>query len=188
MVAHEDKFKGVKLGIFDDSNELTKCIKKHINVNWDDVVFFCVGSDRSTGDSLAPLVGTYLEEQGYTNVIGNIDNPVHAINLDERIKEIPEGKIVVALDASLGKLNNVGKITFTKGAIKPGAGLDKELTPVGDYGITGVVNVSGFMEFFVLQSTKLSLVMRLAKNITNSLVEAFPLQINKSNEVNLKVI
>ena len=41
---------------------------------------------------------------------------------------------------------------------KPGAGVNKDLPPVGDLYITGVVNVGGFMDYLVLQNTRLYLI------------------------------
>ena len=58
------------------------------------------------------------------------------------------------------------------GPVKPGAGVNKELPAVGDIHITGIVNVSGFMEYFVLQNTRLHLVMKMAKTIANGIHDA----------------
>jgi hypothetical protein len=41
-----------------------------------DLMFLCIGTDRSTGDSLGPLVGTMLEEAGYPHVIGTLQYPL----------------------------------------------------------------------------------------------------------------
>lgn len=134
--------------------------------------FACIGTDRSTGDSLGPLVGTRLEALGYP-VTGTLDEPLHAMNLDERLAEIPEGAYVVAVDACLGQVSSVGNINHMKGPIKPGAGVNKDLTPVGDYHYKGIVNVGGFMEYFVLQNTRLSLVMKMADEIVGMIQEKF---------------
>ena len=40
--------------------------------------------------------------------------------------------------------------------------MNKKLPAVGDLHIHGIVNLNGFMEFFVLQNTRLSLVMKMA--------------------------
>lgn len=137
-------------------------------------VFFCVGTDRSTGDALGPIVGTFLEEAGY-RVIGTLDNPVHAENITERINEIPPESVVIGIDACLGMLSSIGKIRVDSGPVKPGAGVGKTLPPVGDYHIIGVVNVAGFMEYFVLQNTRLSLVIGMAKKIVSAIQTAIPL-------------
>ena len=149
------------------------------NIQNDDVIYLCIGTDRSTGDSLAPLVGTYLKGLGYTNVYGSLDEPVHAQNLQETINSLPQNKSIIAIDAGLGSISSVGTTQVIKGSIKPGAGVNKIFPSYGDYSIMGIVNVGGFMEYFVLQSTRLSLVMKMAKDITSAIVERFPLEYKK---------
>ncbi|WP_345613734.1 spore protease YyaC, partial [Pseudonocardia adelaidensis] len=70
---------------------------------------------------------------------------------------------IIAVDASLGKTESVGNIIGDTGSLRPGAALNKDLPEIGDIHITGVVNISGFMEYAVLQSTRLSLVVEMAK-------------------------
>jgi len=150
-----------------------------------DVVFVCIGTDRSTGDSLGPLVGTYLQKLGYTNVIGTLDEPVNAVNLTERLKVIDGTKKVIAIDACLGQQTSVGRFQVAAGPLKPGAGVNKELPAVGDYHIKGIVNVGGFMEYFVLQNTRLFLVIKMARAITDSIVSTFSiplLEVAAANE------
>jgi len=48
----------------------------------------------------------------------------------------------------------------------PGTGVNKTLPPVGDLQVLGVVNVGGFMEYFVLQNTRLSAVMRMVEVVS----------------------
>ena len=141
----------------------------------------CIGTDRSTGDSLGPLVGMYLEGMGYKNVYGTIDNPVHAMNLQETVYKLPKNKKVIAIDACLGRVMNVGTTQVIKGSITPGAGVNKKLLKCGDYSISSIVNTAGFLEYMVLQNTRLSLVMKLAKDITSALIERFPLEYEKEN-------
>ena len=57
------------------------------------------------------------------------------------------------------------------GPSKPGAAMNKKLPAVGDLHIHGIVNLNGFMEFFVLQNTRLSLVMKMADVIAQSIKE-----------------
>ncbi|WP_027408134.1 spore protease YyaC [Anoxybacillus tepidamans] len=141
------------------------------------VAIVCIGTDRSTGDALGPLVGTMLKEKNlsYFQVYGTLEEPIHAVNLEEKVAEIRslhKNSSMVAIDACLGRLKSVGAITIAEGPVRPGAGVNKQLPPVGDFHITGVVNVSGFMEFFVLQNTRLHLVMSMAKTIANGIYEA----------------
>lgn len=141
------------------------------------LIIVCIGTDRSTGDSLGPLTGTFLQEKGPSifTVYGTLDEPVHAVNLEEKIKmiyEVHDNPFVIAIDACLGKLKSVGMIQIIDGPIKPGAGVKKELPYVGDMHITGIVNVSGFMEFFVLQNTRLNLVVKMARTIAGGIYRA----------------
>jgi putative sporulation protein YyaC len=176
MAGNENVFKGITLGKFKDHESLTDSLNKHIKT--DDVYFFCVGTDRSSGDSFAPFVGTYLTELGYKNVLGTIDEPVHGQNLDEMIKLIPEGKLVIAIDACLGQKHNIGKLILKSGSLYAGAGVDKDLTPVGDFHIAGVVNVDAndkMINYQLLAGTRLSEVIKMAKTCTVAIEKAFPL-------------
>ncbi|TLS48879.1 spore protease YyaC [Paenibacillus antri] len=136
------------------------------------IVVVCVGTDRSTGDALGPLVGSSLHKHSNIPVYGTLDEPVHAVNLTDRLEEIQRSHrnpFIVAIDACLGQLSSVGCIQAGDGPVKPGAGVNKELPPVGDYHVTGIVNVGGFMEYFVLQNTRLSLVVNMADVISESI-------------------
>lgn len=136
-------------------------------------VLVCIGTDRSTGDSLGPLVGSKLKEMDhqYFDVFGTLSKPVHASNLAEHLNVIENigDPFVIAIDACLGNAENVGFINLGEGALKPGAGVNKSLPQVGNLHITGVVNVGGFMEYFVLQNTRLNLVMEMAKIISEGI-------------------
>lgn len=138
------------------------------------VVFMCIGTDRSTGDSLGPLVGSRLLQHraDRVHIYGTLDKPVHAANLAETLDEVtvkhPQS-VVIAIDACLGKSEHVGHIGVRGGPLLPGRGVNKRLPPVGHIHIIGIVNVGGFMEYFVLQNTRLHLVMRMADAIANAL-------------------
>ncbi|HKM17384.1 MAG: spore protease YyaC [Firmicutes bacterium] len=139
------------------------------------LVVVCVGTDRSTGDSLGPLIGTGLLKHLPPNitVYGCLDEPVHALNLENfvtKIKSKHQDSLVLAIDACLGKSENVGYISLKTGPLKPGTGVNKALPEIGDFHIIGVVNVGGMMEYFVLQNTRLSLVIRMSEIIIKGLL------------------
>ncbi|MCL1632201.1 spore protease YyaC [Sporolactobacillus sp. CPB3-1] len=134
------------------------------------IVVVCIGTDRSTGDALGPLVGSDLEQRHLPNtyIYGTLEKPVHAVNLQETMALINvsyKNPFVIGIDACLGKQQNIGNIVVSEGPVFPGAGVKKQLLPVGDMNITGVVNISGFMEYSVLQNTRLHLVMSLSQVI-----------------------
>ncbi|GGB42988.1 spore protease YyaC [Lentibacillus populi] len=133
-------------------------------------VVVCIGTDRSTGDALGPLIGTFFTElkPKHMSVYGTLNEPVHATNLAsyvQLIKRKHHKPFIIAVDACLGKSNSVGSLITGIGSIKPGAALNKPLPPIGDIHITGVVNISGFMEYSILQNTRLSIVVEMAKKI-----------------------
>lgn len=137
----------------------------------EEVTFFCVGTDRVTGDSFGPIVGSKLHDLGY-NVIGKLDSPVHALNLADRIEEIPPGNLVIAVDACLGKNSSVGDVRMEHRPLEPGAGVYRELPKVGQYRLVGIVNVGGFMEYVVLHATPLERVLSMADRAVNAILEA----------------
>lgn len=139
-----------------------------------EIIIVCVGTDRSTGDSLGPLVGSKLHKINFAgfHLYGTLDEPIHAMNLNKTMTQINNqfaNPFIIAIDACLGQLSNVGCIQVGTGPVKPGAGVNKDLPPVGNIHVTGIVNVGGFMEYFVLQNTRLSLVMNMAEVIANSI-------------------
>lgn len=138
------------------------------------IIFFCIGTDRSTGDALGPLIGYKLRYFSKNNfyIYGTLENPIHAKNMDHILNEINskfQNPYIIAIDSCLGSINNIGKIFIQKKALIPGLALNKHLSPVGEMSITGIVNVSGNFEFLVLQNTRLNTVMNLADSISKGI-------------------
>ncbi|MBB6454434.1 putative sporulation protein YyaC [Salirhabdus euzebyi] len=139
-----------------------------------EIIIVCIGTDRSTGDSLGPIVGSLLSEHHLPqfSIYGTLDSPVHAKNLEDRLEDIKQNHsnaFIIAIDACLGKQSSIGSIIAGVGSIKPGAAVQKQLPDVGDLYLSGVVNLSGYMEYFVLQNTRLSIVMNMAKQTSQAL-------------------
>lgn len=166
----------------------SKLSKKH------SVVILCIGSDRATGDCLGPIIGYKLEKQQYKNVhvYGTLARPVHAKNLTktmEMIYDTYKYPFIIAIDASLGKDKHVGYVTLGEGSLSPGIGVNKDLPIVGDIFITGIVNVSGYLNHMLLQTTRLDTVMQLADYICIGLryvmhkIGVTSLMMNKSKSI-----
>lgn len=143
------------------------------------VLLFCIGTDRSTGDSLGPLIGHKLKssgvEDGSVQIVGTLDCPVHAMNLEQAVfmvRRCYPDHVIVAVDASVGQSEHVGCITLGKGALRPGLGVSKQLQAVGDIFITGIVGGYGNYDPLMLQSVRLSVVMRMADYICASVRQA----------------
>ncbi|MDQ0151113.1 spore protease YyaC [Eubacterium multiforme] len=157
-------------------------------INYDrEIIFLCIGSDRSTGDALGPLVGNNLKsfKNKRIYIYGSLYNPIHSQNLNNTINKINNNfnnPYIVAIDASLGSLKNVGKIFIQNKPLKPGLALNKDLPPIGDLSITGIVNITTKnFEFVVLQNTRLYLVNSLAQNISNGISHAINKLISNTN-------
>ncbi|MFX0549870.1 spore protease YyaC [Hathewaya histolytica] len=138
------------------------------------IVIICIGTDRSTGDSLGPLVGEKLRFLSRKNIyiFGNLENPIHAKNIEQTLEEINSNlkdPYIIAIDACLGRLDNVGSIIVEDKPISPGAALNKNLPKVGNLSVTGIVNISGAFEFMVLQNTRLFTVVRLSEKISSGI-------------------
>ncbi len=138
-----------------------------------EIVYLCIGTDRATGDCLGPLVGTRLKALAASaNVYGTLEQPVHATNLDESLSKIAleyNNPLLIAIDACLGNADRIGYINVGRGSLKPGTALRKVLPEVGDFYISAVVNVGGFLEHMVLQNTRLHTVYRMADIIAKGL-------------------
>ena len=131
-----------------------------------EITFVCIGTDRLTGDSFGPFLGTFLQEAGISNVYGTLNNPVHAQNLEDTISKLNKNHFIVAVDACLGSIENIKKVKLFKGNLFPGTGVNKKLPPIGDIGISYIVNVGGGIEYLTLQNTRLSIIKQGVDMIT----------------------
>ena len=141
-----------------------------------EIVFVCVGTDRATGDSLGPLVGTRLRSFSRSiNIYGTLQEPTHATNMLQVLDDLQQkykNPLIIAVDACLGSYERVGYINIKKGSLTAGTALKKTLPEVGDFHVSGVVNVGGFLEHMVLQNTRLYLVYQMADIIARGLFMA----------------
>lgn len=138
------------------------------------IIFLCIGTDRATGDSLGPLIGYKLKNISHKNIYiyGSLEYPIHSINLIDILNKINCNFInpfIIGVDASLGNVQHIGKIFIEDLPLRPGLALDKNLPEVGEMNIKGVVNISGSLDFMMLQNTRLFVVMSLADCISNGI-------------------
>lgn len=142
------------------------------------IIFFCVGTDRSTGDSYGPLVGHMLKERlnnSNIEIYGTLHNPIHAKNLEKKLNSIDnDNNLVIAIDSCLGRMDSIGEVEIRNKPINPGSATGKDLPGVGDISIRGIVNISsGDFSFTVLQNTRLSLVYDLAATTVDAITNLF---------------
>ncbi|MBU8768873.1 spore protease YyaC [Cytobacillus oceanisediminis] len=135
-----------------------------------EIVILCIGSDRSTGDSLGPLAGKILKEKNIPYpVYGTLKEPVHALNIKKVLKEIKETydePFIFGIDACLGDERQIGYILIREGSFIPGNAVNRALPSVGDYHLKAIVNtLDPLSPVNSLNSTRLYLVLKLAEII-----------------------
>ena len=169
------------------NKELHNTLKEH-HIPTNPIVILCIGTDRATGDCLGPIVGEHLKKDlPDIPVYGTLENPVHALNLEQTIHDIYhlyKNPYIIAIDASLGIPEHIGYATLSRTPLVPGKGVNKKLPAIGNLSITGIVNVAGFPNSVLLQSTRLHTVMTLANCIRNALYWYF-LDIRMSSRTGL---
>lgn len=139
-----------------------------------EIIFLCIGSDRSTGESFGPFVGTMLKENHFPHhVFGTIADPVHALNLNLVLKEIDNRfsePIIFGVDACLGDSHQIGSILLKEGPLIPGCAINNLLPELGNYHLKAVVNhLDCITPVSSLNTTRLDTVLTLAK-ITSTII------------------
>lgn len=152
---------------------------QRLEVRGSDLTFACVGTDRSTGDCLGPISGDLLLSLGVPldQVVGTLENPLHATNIEDRRRQWEKAtkpRFVIAIDAGLGTLEAVGALTLSNSSLRPGFAVGKQIAPVGDVSITGVVNfLAADLSSQILASTRLYEVRILAQMIASGCAGAW---------------
>ena len=133
---------------------------------------------------LGPLVGTSLREEYRLPypVYGAVGESVNGINLEEYLKMISlrhKYSRVIAVDAALGKSEDIGRIRLKKGGIKAGGALDRVGEKIGDVGIVGVVAEEKDPKdvYAALLGVPFSLVEELARRIAEMINAALSLAV-----------
>lgn len=136
------------------------------------ISFICIGSNKVIGDSLGPLVGSFLKEKYRSNdnikIYGDINNPVTFKNIEYIKNKISKSETVVLIDSALGK--DVGNIIINKGGINIGESLDKDKNVNGDISIKGVVGLdykNCLYNFLELKNVNENIIYMLANNIVS---------------------
>ena len=115
-------------------NELIKIITP-------DTVFACIGAIKTTSyiDSIGPQVGDLLKAAGIPYVYGTQSKPYNGFTAEKFTKTINKhhkNNIVIAIDTACTMWpEKLYKILLENGSIRPGAGVNKKLSSVGDYAI-----------------------------------------------------
>lgn len=157
--------------------EFVNKLKEVLNNTSKEIIFLCVGSDRSTGDSLGPIVGSMLNETDLPfPVYGTLEKPVHALNINKILKEIirtHNDPFILGIDACLGDERQIGFIFLKEGSLIPGMAVNKKLPHVGEYHMKAVVNyLDPLSPVQSLNNTRLFTVMTIAEVMTKIITQA----------------
>lgn len=142
------------------------------------ILFLCIGSEKISGDSLGPMVGTMLKEKYNVPfpVIGTEEHPVNGVNISrykEHIRKYFPNHKIIAIDAALGEKNDLWEIRFREGGIKAGGAVGTSNTMIGDIGILGVVGEKGTNALQTLLNASFPSVVNLAEKIVEMLLDVF---------------
>jgi len=169
-VHYKNSFAAIKIGDF---------LAEHMN----NAAIVCIGTDKCIIDSLGPLTGTLLMKENIkTDIYGTLEKPVHAMNINEYIKNLKKKKYdcIIAVDACLSNKKNQGIIEVREGSITPGKGIGKFLPEIGDISIIGIVDSSDKEFHDLVQDTRLSLIYEMAEIICGGVLNACSMNISES--------
>lgn len=160
---------------------LTETLRRHLAVPLAEgrqILIVCIGTDRSTGDSFGPFTGSLLKSTtAYPYIYGTLTHPIHSKNFLAETMPLYDAfadPYIIAVDASLGGSELIGSIRVKRGCIRPAAAFKRELPPIGDLAVTGIVGASGCYDYQTLQSTRLGLVAHMASQLAGALSAALP--------------
>lgn len=138
-------------------------------------IIVCIGSDLVLGDSLGPLVGTFLKQNGAgAYIYGTLNAPITAKEVEYAkvyLKKLHPNSKIIAIDAGIGGADDVGLIKINNVGLKPGLGVNKNLSTIGDMSIVGVVASKSVQNVNLFNFTRLNLVYRMAKVIAGGIME-----------------
>ncbi len=156
-------------GLYNDSSTITHLSKYLSNNITLPFIIFCIGTDRCIGDALGPLTGSILKKTNpFVYIYGTLENPIHALNIDIKLKEARKKhpkSLIIAIDASLGNKDDIGSIIIRKKPLYPGKGVGKVLPPIGDISIVGIVEDADCDITSNIYNIRLHFIMSMAKTI-----------------------
>ncbi len=152
-----------------------------IDIKKEKFVILCIGTNRLIGDSVGPLVGSFLKRNMKVNnkikIIGDCNNNICYKDIEKKIKNIsklyPKSSLIV-IDSALSSKENIGKIFVQDRGLKYGDGLKKSTQSIGNISIKAVtgININNrFKNFINLKNTAYSDVIDLAQFISSGIIQ-----------------
>lgn len=159
------------------SNKIINLIDKK-NISNPKITFLCIGTDRVTGDSLGPIVGSniqkFIDSKKISNieVIGNLEKNLNNTNIEEYTEKLED--IIIVIDSAISNTYDIGQIIIDEKNIKAREALDNGKDINSNINIKCIV-AKNFendeTNFLMLQNVKLGIVLNLAEKVSKSLYE-----------------
>ena len=138
-------------------------------------IVVCVGSDLVIGDSLGPLTGSMLsfKTQGLgAYIYGTLQSPITAKEvkyLKDFLRKTHPDRPIIAVDAAVGRVEDIGIVKITSSPLSPGAGANKQLGSFGTATVLGIVAEKSMGNYALFNNTRLRLVHTMADEISEGI-------------------
>ena len=151
----------------------------------EEILILCIGDSKLIGDSLGPLIGSFLERNKYdignnVKVLGTLEKPIGYNDLIEIAKHINYNKeyytTIITIDSALGSNQNIGKILIDNTTLCAGSGVNTGEKLIGDISIRGIVgqNYDDVKQNIIeLESVSTDLVENMACKIIFKILNLF---------------
>ena len=99
----------------------------------EEILILCIGDSKLIGDSLGPLIGSFLERNKFdignnVKILGTLEKPIGYNDLIEIAKHINYNKeyytTIITIDSALGSNQNIGKILIDNTTLCAGSGVN----------------------------------------------------------------
>lgn len=145
------------------------------------IIFLCIGTNKVSGDSFGPIVGTNLQKMLKDNkkikVLGNMNNPINALNVKENIEYINKmyiDKYIIVIDSAVSDKNLIGEVFITRNKTILGKGINNKISEIGDISIKCSVckdEYSSINNFISLQNVPKRFIKNLADMVSTGICE-----------------
>lgn len=157
---------------YNEKDKLKEVIKPLMDK---DLVIAGIGTDICIGDSLGPMVAQLVKEHTDLKVYGHFNDLITALNAEGMSGYLEEYDNVLAIDASLANIEMyaIRDIIFRDGSgIRPGKGVGKEISSIGNNAIVGVVGVLDDTPFLE-KKIRFGMIYEMAKTIADAIIECY---------------
>lgn len=155
-----------------------KVLLANIDVNYSNIVFLCVGTNKIIGDAIGPIIGDNLKklENKFMRVYGTTNNTLNFSNAQSIIKKVyieHKKPFLITIDAALSNKEKKGKIFIGNGLIKIGNALEKNISFYSDITIKCVVGNYFYnkkQNIDELENADISSLLMMSKIVSNGIM------------------